>query len=70
MSIEGRLAGDTQIKLRGLQVKLREVEDAMLQASYGVLSLYVVSTRSDGPDQPKFLVEQVVFSPNHTSSQR
>ena len=70
MSVEGRLAGDTQIKLRGLRVELREIEDAMLQASHGALSACVVSTRFDGPDQLEFLVAHVVFSPGHTSSQR
>ena len=70
MSVEGRLAGDTQIKLRGLRVELREIEDAILRVSHGALSACVVSTRSDGPNQPEFLVAHVVFSPDYTSSQR
>ena len=70
MTVEGRLTGDTQIKLRGLRIELREIEGAILQASHGALSACVVSTRFDGPDQPEFLVAHVVFSPDYTSSQR
>ena len=70
MSVEGRLAGDTQIKLRGIRVELREIEDAILQASHGALSACVVSARFNSPDQPEFLIAHVVFSPNYTSSQR
>ncbi|KAF5663828.1 polyketide synthase [Fusarium heterosporum] len=43
----GRLDGDTQIKLRGLRVELQDVENAVLEASGGLISGAVVSLRND-----------------------
>ncbi|KAF4988362.1 hypothetical protein FGRMN_9809 [Fusarium graminum] len=43
----GRLDGDTQVKLRGLRVELQEVENAILEASGGLISVAVVSLRND-----------------------
>lgn len=34
--VEGRIAGDTQIKLRGLRIDLQDVERAILDVSSGV----------------------------------
>lgn len=45
MVIEGRKAGDTQIKLRGLRIDLAEVEHSMLQESDGALAQVVVTPR-------------------------
>ena len=70
LSVEGRLVGDTQIKLRGLRIELREVEDAILLTSHGALSSCVVSARADRPDEPQFLVAHVVFDPKYPPSER
>ncbi|KAI1739512.1 hypothetical protein F4680DRAFT_466356 [Xylaria scruposa] len=59
--IEGRVQGDTMVKLRGLRVDLREVETAILRAGAGMLSDVVVSVRQTSPELPEFLVAHVVF---------
>ena len=70
LSVEGRLTGDTQIKLRGLRIELREIEDAVIQGSHGALSSCVVSARADSAEEPQFLVAHVVFDPNYALSER
>ena len=55
---EGRIVGDTQIKLRGLRIELRDVESTILAIADGALEDAVVSVRGD----PQFLVAHVVFS--------
>ncbi|KAI0111114.1 lovastatin nonaketide synthase [Nemania sp. FL0031] len=54
-----RIAGDTQVKLRGLRIDLRDVEANMLSASGGRLKEAVVTLRDGNPD---YLVAHVVFS--------
>jgi hybrid polyketide synthase/nonribosomal peptide synthetase ACE1 len=63
--IEGRISGDTQVKLRGLRLDLREVENAMLHTSNGALNEVVVSVRRASPESPEFLVAHVVFDQSH-----
>lgn len=70
LKIEGRLVGDTQIKLRGLRIELREVEEAILHASMGILVDCVVSTRTDSTDSSEFLVAHVVFTADYPLSKR
>ncbi|KUI71750.1 Nonribosomal peptide synthetase 14 [Cytospora mali] len=43
----GRIDGDTQVKLRGLRIELREVEAAVLKASNGRLADVVVLKQGD-----------------------
>ncbi|KAI1746169.1 beta-ketoacyl synthase domain-containing protein [Xylaria scruposa] len=57
--VEGRIGGDTEIKLRGMRVDLREVEQAIITCASGVIVGAVVSVRS----QSQVLVGHVVFSP-------
>ncbi|KAI2473089.1 hypothetical protein F4781DRAFT_427851 [Annulohypoxylon bovei var. microspora] len=59
--IEGRISGDTQIKLRGIRIDLQEIENAMLKAFRDCLSDVVVSVRRSTPESPEFLVAHVVF---------
>lgn len=59
--VEGRISGDTMVKLRGLRVDLREVEIALLRAGAGLLSETIVSVRRSSPESPEFLVAHVVF---------
>ncbi|KAK3988690.1 lovastatin nonaketide synthase [Cladorrhinum sp. PSN332] len=56
----GRIAGDTQVKLRGLRIDLRDIETNMVSTSRGILKEAVVTLRRGDPD---FLVAHVVFSP-------
>ncbi|KAK1594656.1 AMP-binding enzyme [Colletotrichum navitas] len=50
--LEGRVAGDSQIKLRGNRVDLTDVEDAILRAGQGHLieALVCVPTKADSGD--------------------
>ncbi|RYP16090.1 hypothetical protein DL766_009227 [Monosporascus sp. MC13-8B] len=68
--IEGRISGDTQIKLRGIRVDLREIEDAMLKAAGGSLSDAVVSIRRSTSESHEFLIAHVVFDSLHPEEGR
>ncbi|KAI0197236.1 hypothetical protein EV127DRAFT_415985 [Xylaria flabelliformis] len=57
--VEGRIGGDTEIKLRGMRVDLREVEQTIITCASGVIVEAVVSIRS----QSEVLVGHIVFSP-------
>lgn len=63
--IEGRVANDTQIKLRGLRIDLRDVEETILKAADGLLAEAVVSLRSSSTNGGQFLIAHVVFSTSH-----
>jgi hybrid polyketide synthase/nonribosomal peptide synthetase ACE1 len=56
-----RVAGDTQIKLRGLRINLQDIEQNMISTAGGVLKDAIVSLR---PGDPQYLVAHVVFSLN------
>lgn len=55
-----RVAGDTQVKLRGLRIDLCDVETNIVLTAGGVLKEAVVTLRQGDPD---YLVAYVVFSP-------
>jgi hybrid polyketide synthase/nonribosomal peptide synthetase ACE1 len=61
---EGRLDGDTQIKLRGVRMELEDIENTILQSSNGALEGAVVTLRGD--QDAAFLAAHVVFSPTYT----
>ncbi|RDL40494.1 uncharacterized protein BP5553_00473 [Venustampulla echinocandica] len=65
--LEGRIAGDTQIKLRGLRVDLQDIEAAIISSSQGRILHAIVSVRRSQPAGPEFLVGHVEFSPRHPS---
>jgi hybrid polyketide synthase/nonribosomal peptide synthetase ACE1 len=64
LMFEGRIVGDTQIKLRGLRIELRDVESTILATSDGALEDAVVSVRGN----PQFLVAHVVFSAEYRAT--
>lgn len=57
-----RMAGDTQIKMRGLRIELRDIETNIILAAGGVLKEAIVTLREG---DPHFLVAHVVFAPQH-----
>ncbi|GME45600.1 hypothetical protein DL768_008056 [Neofusicoccum parvum] len=61
---EGRIAGDTQIKLRGIRIELQDVESVIIDTAKGAVATAIASVRGD----PAFLVAHVVFSPGHLLS--
>ncbi|PWY66108.1 putative hybrid NRPS/PKS enzyme [Aspergillus heteromorphus CBS 117.55] len=68
LRVEGRIEGDTQVKLRGYRIDLQDVEAAISNASPGVFKDLVVSLHQ----ATQALVAHVVFSqdyPDHKRSQ-
>lgn len=62
--IEGRISGDTQVKLRGVRMELQDIERNLTQASNGVVLEAAVSIRGD----PPFLAAYVVFAKSRAPS--
>jgi hybrid polyketide synthase/nonribosomal peptide synthetase ACE1 len=59
LTVEGRIAGDTQVKLRGFRIELAEIESVMVKESSGAISDAVVTLRGDN-EHDGFLVAHVV----------
>ena len=55
-----RVAGDTQVKLRGLRIDLRDVETNIISTAAGALKEVIVTLREG---EPEYLVAHVVFAP-------
>lgn len=55
----GRIAGDTQVKIRGIRIELEEIENSILATAAGALSQAVVTVRGE------MLVAHVQFAPGH-----
>lgn len=64
MVFHSRVAGDTQVKIRGLRIELADIESNIVAAADGALNEAVVTVR-DGD----LLVAHVVFSPHHLGEQ-
>ncbi|KAI0479373.1 hypothetical protein GGR56DRAFT_665124 [Xylariaceae sp. FL0804] len=62
MVFHSRMAGDTQVKIRGLRIELCDIESNIVTTSAGVLREAVVTQRGGDPG---FLVAHVVFAPGH-----
>ena len=63
MVFHNRIAGDTQIKIRGLRLELCDIESNIISAAGGALREAIVTLREGDPD---FLVAHVVFAPQHS----
>lgn len=68
--IEGRIADDTQIKLRGLRIDFRDVEETILRTANDSLAEAVVSVRNSSTNGSRFLVAHVVFLPVFPTAER
>jgi hybrid polyketide synthase / nonribosomal peptide synthetase ACE1 len=62
----GRIKGDTQVKLRGLRVDLRDIEASIMAQSQGCISEVVVSVRQLG-DHPSSLNPSLTNDDSSTS---
>ncbi|EHK20225.1 putative PKS-NRPS protein [Trichoderma virens Gv29-8] len=58
--LEGRISGDTQVKIRGIRVELEEVENAIMQESHGKIIQAAVSMRKDDASGHDYMVAHVV----------
>ncbi|KND87975.1 Nonribosomal peptide synthetase 14 [Tolypocladium ophioglossoides CBS 100239] len=65
---DGRLEGDTQVKLRGFRVELTEVEKVLIRHAAGALSHAVVTRRGNG--EGSYLAAHVVFSTEYPEEGR
>ena len=61
MVFHSRMAGDSQVKIRGLRIELSDIESNIVLAAGGALRECVVTLREG---DPAFLVAHVVFAPN------
>ncbi|KAK2030524.1 PKS-NRPS hybrid [Colletotrichum zoysiae] len=61
-----RIAGDTQIKLRGLRIDLREIESAIFQAAEGKVSDAYVTVRQSKTTGADCLIAFAVPTASHT----
>jgi hybrid polyketide synthase/nonribosomal peptide synthetase ACE1 len=55
----GRMAGDTQIKLRGLRIEMHDIEQSIMDAAKGQVKEVIVTARGT----PKFLIAHAIMSP-------
>ncbi|KAF3769442.1 hypothetical protein M406DRAFT_20616, partial [Cryphonectria parasitica EP155] len=62
MVFHNRIAGDTQVKLRGLRIELGDIESNIVREAGGALKEAVVTLREG---DPQLLVSHVVFAPQH-----
>ncbi|KAL8913542.1 MAG: hypothetical protein Q9171_001624 [Xanthocarpia ochracea] len=67
MVFHSRVAGDAQIKIRGLRIELSDIESNIVAAAKGNLREAVVTLREGDPD---FLVAHVVFAPQNSVPDR
>lgn len=65
---EGRIDGDTQIKLRGIRIELGEIESAILDTAAGAISQAVVVVHGEG--ESKFLVAYIVYAAQQNIADR
>ncbi|RAQ54773.1 polyketide synthase [Aspergillus flavus] len=59
--IEGRLDGDTQVKIRGIRIELEDIENSIIQASDGKVLNAVVSIHGE---DSQLLTAHVVIAPS------
>lgn len=68
--LEGRISGDTQLKIRGIRTDLRDVEYSILEASKGTITEIVVSMRQESASSPQILVAHVIFNSSYPRKER
>ncbi|KGO39265.1 Acyl transferase/acyl hydrolase/lysophospholipase [Penicillium expansum] len=65
---DGRLDGDSQVKLRGFRIELAEIEKVLMACASGALSHAVVTLRGEGED--KYLAAHLVFAARYAEGDR
>lgn len=69
MVFHSRMAGDSQVKIRGLRIELSDIESNIVLAAGGALREAVVTLRGEDAGSP-FLVAHVVFARQHSVSDK
>jgi hybrid polyketide synthase/nonribosomal peptide synthetase ACE1 len=64
--VEGRIEGDTEVKLRGLRIDLQDVEKAILRTANGTILNVVVTVRGE----PQYLAAHLQFTHSFPVEQR
>jgi hybrid polyketide synthase/nonribosomal peptide synthetase ACE1 len=65
---EGRIAGDSQIKLRGIRIELKDIESTIVKVSEGTVCKAVASVRGDRDSE--FIVAHVEFAGDFPEDQK
>ncbi|KAJ5431613.1 Acyl transferase/acyl hydrolase/lysophospholipase [Penicillium cf. griseofulvum] len=65
---DGKLDGDSQVKLRGFHIELAEIEKVLMACASGALSQAVVTLRGEGEE--KYLAAHLVFAPRYAEGDR
>ena len=65
LTLLGRIAGDTQVKLRGLRIDLKEVEAAIIDTAEGKIADAAVTVRESDTTGSEFLVAFVTTTASH-----
>jgi hybrid polyketide synthase/nonribosomal peptide synthetase ACE1 len=60
LMLEGRISGDTQVKLRGVRIDLQDIENTILRASEGSIVTACATLRDEG--DTKLTIAHVVLS--------
>ena len=68
--LKGRIRDDTEIKLNGVRIDLKDVEQTVLQAADGILADAVASLHSALDGTVKFMLVHVVFSTENSTTER
>ncbi|KAM3566124.1 hypothetical protein ARSEF4850_000869 [Beauveria asiatica] len=66
--VQGRISGDTQIKLRGFRIELEDIESTIVHASQGVVTRAVTNVRGDGP--ASYLVAFAEFADGYPAKEQ
>lgn len=68
--LKGRIDDDTEIKMNGVRIDLKDVEQTVLQAADGNLADAVASVRSTPDGTIKFMLVHAVFSADNLATDR
>ncbi|KUJ22238.1 BcPKS5, polyketide synthase [Mollisia scopiformis] len=69
LAIEGRIAGDAQVKVRGFRVELGEIEGVIMKEASGAVTAAVVTLDAGESDHDGLLIAHIVVDKNKHRSE-